>query len=296
MFPYRVGCAGWILRTILCLLASVSVISCVGAEPAKEDGPRTVFRLPTPALTPESPRTEHPVLPVLRMAVEGYRQVRSNVQDYTCVMVRRERVDGRLGPHEFIFAKVRQRQVRDGQIVVPFGVYLKFLKPASVAGREVLYVEGKYDGEMLARRGGTRFAFVTTRLLPTSELAMQGNRYPITEFGIENLLRRLIESAREELNLSCDVEYLPAATINGRPVDGIVVTHPDTNPRAPYFQAKIFIDEQLQVPVHYESYDWPKETGEDPLLTEQYTYTHLQLNVGLTELDFDESNPDYQLR
>jgi hypothetical protein len=274
----------------------VSLVHGVGAETPKQDGPHAVFRLPTPELTPDAPRTEHPVLPVLRMAVEGYRQLRSNVQDYTCLMVRRERVDGRLGPHEFIFAKVRQRKVRDGQVVVPFGVYLKFLKPASVAGREVLYVEGKYDGEMLARRGGTRFAFVTTRLLPTSELAMQGNRYPITEFGIENLLRRLIESARDELKISCHVEYLPEATINGRPVDGIVVTHPDTEPRAPYFQAKIFVDELLQVPVHYESYDWPKQADEEPLLTEQYTYTNLQLNVGLTELDFDESNPDYQLR
>ncbi len=296
MFPFRVGCADWVLPTTLGLCALSGLCSRGWAESPKSDGARTVYRLPTPELKPEAPRGEHPVIPVLRMAVEGYRQLRSNVQDYTCVMVRRERVEGRLGPHEFIYAKVRQRKVVDGQVVVPFSVYLKFLKPASVAGREVLYVEGKYNGEMLARRGGTRFAFVTTRLAPNSELAMQGNRYPITEFGIENLLRRLIESAREELDYSCQVDYLPEAMINGRPVDGVVLTHPDTQPRAPFFQAKIFVDEQLQVPVHYESYDWPKESGEEPLLTEQYTYTNLQLNVGLTEMDFDESNPDYQLR
>ena len=149
---------------------------------------------------------------------------------------------------------------------------------------------------MLARRGGTRFAYVTTRLRPESELAMQGNRYPITEFGIENLLRRLIESARREMTSSCHVDYLHDATINGRPVEGIVVTHPDTAPRASYFQARIFVDDELQVPVHYESYDWPATAGGQPVLTEQYTYTKLQLNVGLTDLDFDEDNPQYQLR
>jgi hypothetical protein len=296
MFPFRVGCADWVLPMALGLCVLVVPASRGSAEPPQADGAHTVYRLPTPELNPEAPRAEHPVIPVLRMAVEGYQQLRGNVQDYTCVMVRRERVEGRLGPHEFIYAKVRQRKVLDGQVVVPFGVYLKFLKPASVAGREVLYVEGKYDGEMLARRGGTRFAFVTTRLAPNSDLAMQGNRYPITEFGIENLLRRLIESARDELNYTCHVEYLPEAMINGRRVDGVVVTHPDTEPRAPFFQARIFVDEELQVPVHYESYDWPKERGKEPLLTEQYTYTNLQLNVGLTEMDFDESNPDYQLR
>ncbi len=230
------------------------------------------------------------------MAVDGYRQLRDSVQDYTCVMVRRERVNGQLGNHEFIFAKVRQRKVHQGQVVVPFAVYLKFLKPASVAGREVLYVEGKYDGEMLARRGGTRFAFVTTRLRPNSDLAMQGNRYPITEFGIENLLRRLIESARKELDFQCQVDYLPDARINGRAVDGVVVTHVGPARGTPYYQAKIFVDEEYQVPVHYESYDWPSRDGEEPRLTEQYTYTNLRLNVGLTELDFDESNPQYQLR
>ena len=164
-----------------------------------------------------------------------------------------------------------------------------------MAGREVLYVEGKYDGEMLARRGGTRFAFVTTRLRPDSDLAMQGNRYPITEFGIENLLRRLIESAPRNCSTLARSSTCDDVTIGGRPVDGIIITHTDTEPRAD-FQAKIFVDDELQVPVHYESYDWPKADGGEPVLAEQYTYTRLQLNVGLTDQDFDQSNPHYQVR
>jgi hypothetical protein len=296
MFPYRSGSTRWVVRLSLILAATTVWVTAAKADPPSLTRPRTVFKLPTPDIGNPSPDSEHPVLPVLRMAVDGYRQLRATVRDYTCIMVRRERVHGRLGNHEFIYAKVRHRQMQNGQVIVPFGVYLKFLKPASVAGREVLYVEGKYNGEMLARRGGTRFAFVTTRLRPDSELAMQGNRYPITEFGIENLLRRLIESARDEMQYPSQVEYVHDATINGRLVDGIIVTHTETEPRAPYFQAKIFVDDELQVPVHYESYDWPKTAGGEPVLTEQYTYLKLQLNAGLTDLDFDESNPQYQVR
>lgn len=243
---------------------------------------------------PASSLIDHPLRPVLRTASSSYRACRSGVKDYTCIMVRQERVSGRLGPHEFIYAKVRHRRVDGDRVVVPFSVYLKFLKPTSVKGREVLFVEGENDGEMFARRGGTRFAFVTKRLDPTSRLAMSGNRYPVTEFGVENLLYRLIDTARKDLGSDCKVNYLEGAKVNGRPVSGIVVTH--TNPdHTRYQQARIFIDQELDLPIHYEAYGWAPE-GRDPPLLEKYTYTDLKLNVGLTDADFSADNPQYRVK
>ena len=126
MFPYRSGASNRVVRCGLILVVSSVWVTGSRADPPPATRPQTVFKLPTPELGDPLPAGEHPVLPVLRMAVDGYRQLRASVQDYTCVMVRRERVRGRLGNHEFIYAKVRHRQVRDGQTVVPFGVYLKF--------------------------------------------------------------------------------------------------------------------------------------------------------------------------
>lgn len=254
-----------------------------------------VFKLPTPAVDVSS-KSSDDLRPVIKMAVAGYKQMRERVKDYSCVLVRRERVDDRLGPHEFIYAKVRNR-VMDGQrVVVPFSVYLKFLKPASVAGREVLYVEGQNNDEMFARRGGKRFSFVTTRLSPHSEMAMTGNRYPLTEFGIENLLYRLIQSAKEASQRPCEVRYLPEAKINGRSALGIVVVHKEESDDLPFHEARIFVDDELQVPLHYESYGFPEEGAEQGPLLEQYTYTRLQLNPGFTDADFSADNPDYQVK
>jgi hypothetical protein len=258
--------------------------------------PRTVLKLPT-ADPPAAARSDGPPLkPVLNMALECYDRVRRDIRDYTCVLVRRERVDGKLRRHEFIYAKVRHRRLEAGQQAVPFSVYLKFLKPSSVSGREVLFVEGRNDGELLARRGGTRFAFVTTRVDPLSEVAMSGNRYPVTEFGFENLLFRLIESARRDLQMPCDVQFLSESKIDGRPATGIVVTHRARQEGSAFFQARIFVDKEWQIPVHYESYDWPSEGQTEPLLTEQYTYTKLVLNPGLTDDDFHEDNPQYHVK
>jgi hypothetical protein len=254
-----------------------------------------VLKIPTPSGPVEVP-ADHPLRPVITMATEGYHRIHREIRDYTCILVRRERVEGRLRPPEFIYAKVRHRQVDGEQVVVPFSLYLKFLKPSSVKGREVLYVEGRNGGEMFARRGGTRFAFVTTRLRPDSELAMRGNRYPVTQFGIENLVRRLIVSARNDLDTQCRVDMLPDAKINDRSASAILVTHrtPQENPE--FYQARIFVDKELELPVHFEAYDWPESPEKEPELIEQYSYTQLQLNRGLTDADFSENNPQYRVK
>lgn len=291
------------LRRSANLMLAIGILLSAGSESRKLNAQspvtaRTTLRLPVPDLNHEGPNDPLPsrLLPLVQRAVDEYRFVRENVRDYTCVMVRRERVEGRLGPHEFIQAKVRHRQVQGGEVVVPFSVYLRFLRPASVADREVLYVEGQNDGNLLARRGGKRFAFVTAAVDPLSEVAMQGNRYPVTEFGIENLLARLIETAQDKANRNVQVQFLEDARINDRPAFGVIVTQPKQTDEATFFQARVFSDREFKVPVHYEAYAWPREPGGDPLLLEQYTYTQLQFNVGLTDFDFDADNPAYQLK
>lgn len=237
----------------------------------------------------------HPLWPALELAYDSYRHIRKDVRDYSCSLVRRERVDGRLLGHEFMTAKVRHRRSRDGQVVIPFSVYLEVLAPAEVKGREVLYVEGQNDGEMLVKKGGKRFSFVTTRISPTSETAMHNNRYPVTEFGLENLVMRLIEVVKEDIAVGAEtnVQFFHDARIDGRSCTGIEVVHPVFDTRLRFHAAKVFMDNELQVPVHYEAYDWPRESGGKPVLLEQYTYRNIKLNVGFTDRDFDPANPAY---
>jgi len=280
--------AGW-LGSFSITVQAASAEEAANAEEAK---PRTTFRLPT---GDPGAQGRHPLVPIIQQAEVAYRDVQRNVRDYSCIMVRRERVDGRLGNHEFIYAKVRNRRVHNGDLEVPFSVYMKFLKPRAVAGREVLYVEGQYDGEMFVRNGGMRFAFVTTRLDPNSDLAMHENRYPITEFGIDNLLLRLVQRARDQRKYGCDVQYLEDAKINGRPATGIVIKNQAADSDSDFYEARVFVDNELNLPIHYEAYAPPVKEGQ-PRLLEQYTYTKLQLNVGYTDADFDPNNPDYRVK
>jgi hypothetical protein len=123
---------------------------------------------------------------------------------------------------------------------------------------------------------------------------MFGQRYPITELGIANLTRRLIEVGEHDQQYGeCYVWMDKAAKVGDRVCTSITVMHPVKRPAFIFYIARIFVDNELMVPVHYEAYDWPKKLGDAPVLLERYTYTNLKLNPGLTDADFDPKNPQY---
>ena len=60
--------------------------------------------------------------------------IEKNIDDYTCRIIKQERIRGELQPQEFMDAKIRNRKVKDGKIVVPLSVYMKFVAPEGVKG------------------------------------------------------------------------------------------------------------------------------------------------------------------
>ncbi len=245
---------------------------------------------------PKTERTDHhPLDPGLALARESLVNIEQNIMDYTCTLVKRERVHGELLEHEFIACKVRHPRNDEGE-VVPFGVYLGFRKPDSMRGREVIYVEGRHDGKIIAHEGGIKGRFLpTVHLLPTSALALRGNRYPITEIGIMTLTRRLIEKGERDRSLGeCRVRLIEGAKVKDRVCTMLEVVHDERRPQHDFHLARVFLDSELKIPIRYEAYGWPEVADGRPQLLEEYTYMDLKVNVGLNDADFDPQNPDYR--
>jgi hypothetical protein len=220
--------------------------------------------------------------------------IENNVNDYTAKLVKRERIGEELGDYEYMFAKFRNRKLQNGQIVVPFSVYLGFLKPSTIKGREVLYVEGQNQGRMLAHEGGMKRMLGTHVLEPTGWLAMQGQRYPITDIGIANLTSKLIERAERDKQVGeCSVKFFEGAKVSQRDCTVVQVEHPEQKAPYDFHIAQVFIDNEYRLPVRYAAYAWPKVPGGEPELIEEYTYQEISFNVGLTDKDFDVNNPEY---
>lgn len=242
-----------------------------------------------------TPPSEHPLQPVLRMANSAYERMEKDIKDYTCTLAKHERVDGRLLEPELLFIKVRHPQSTAGKVSTPFSVYIRFLGPADVKGREVLWVEGWHHNKLIVHNGGKKFEYVTLAIPVDSDLAQQRNRYPLPEIGVKNLTRRLIENGLQEMQFKeCVVKSAPGAKINNRPCTLIQVSNSVRRENFAYQFARILVDDELQLPVYYCAYDWPKEAGGQPRLIEEYTYTDIRLNVGLTDWDFDHHNEEYR--
>lgn len=240
------------------------------------------------------PVARHPLDPALEIAYNGLKHIRRDIRDYTATMVKRERIDGKLGQQEYVFVKVRNRQAIPGQAPVPFSVYVKFLKPAAMKGRESIWVEGRNNGKLTAHDTGPIRGLVTVNLDPTHWLAMEGNRYPIYDIGFENLAVKLIEKGERDRQYGdVTVDFYKNAKINGRTCTLMKISHPVKKKPFDYHIVHIFIDDELQIPIRYASWSWPTTPGGKPVLEEEYTYLDVKLNVGLTEKDFDKSNKEY---
>jgi hypothetical protein len=231
--------------------------------------------------------TGHPLEPALDRAYKALNQIERDIKDYTCTLVKRERVDGKLTEPEYMFTKIRHQ---------PFSAYMYFLKPDQMAGREVIYVAGQNDGNLVAHEAkGLKALVGAVNLKPNSPMAMQGNRYPITEVGLLNLTKRLVEVGESDRKFGeCEVQEYPNAKINNRTCTCIQVKHPLPRKNFRYHLARIYIDDELNIPIRFEAYDWPQQQGGQPLLLEEYTYVNVKLNAGLTDADFDPRNPNYK--
>jgi len=277
--------------------------SCLAAGVCRADGENPGLREPIHRVAKVNnnppaagaPVAKHPLDPALEIANESLKIIEQTIDDYTCRIIKQERIRGELPPAEHMDAKIRNRKVKDGKVVVPLSVYMKFVAPENVKGREVVWVQGKNNDKLRAHEGGTTGRFLPSVWLdPDGALAMRGQLHPIYDIGIENLVLKLIERGTKEKKYpECEVDFVPGAKINGRGCTLLKVVHPVQRSHFEFYKAEIFIDDELKIPVRYAAYFWPDKPGQPEPVLEAYTYLNMKINVGLKDADFDSNNPNY---
>jgi len=123
---------------------------------------------------------------------------------------------------------------------------------------------------------------------------MRGQRYPLTEIGVENLIVKLIERgerARQHPEITC--EFRKNAKLQDRQCTIIQLNQPRPVSDLGFNRAQVFIDDQLNIPIRYVAYDWPAQAGGTGGVIEEYNYLDVKVNVGLTDSDFDRNNSNY---
>ncbi|NOX55736.1 MAG: DUF1571 domain-containing protein [Planctomycetes bacterium] len=206
----------------------------------------------------------------------------ASIRDYEAIFVKRELLGKKLVTQR-MFLKLREK---------PFSVYVRFLSPHK--GREVIYVEGKNGGHLLAHGTGLEALAGTVRLHPTSRDALKDNRYPITMLGMTKMVRKIIEQWERELSdEDVQVKYYPNAKLGTVECIVLETTHQRQHPGARFYRTRLFIEKERKLPIRVEQYAFPRRARQKPMLVEEYTYMDIRTNVGLTDHDFETSNPAY---
>jgi Protein of unknown function (DUF1571) len=241
----------------------------------------------TPPPLSEAPKAAVKVEPdtiaQAKAAIASSARTYAGLQDYTCIFFKRERIDGKLTPFNSMQLKARTN---------PQSLYLKFVRPT--AGREAIYVAGSFSGKVVVHDVGIgKLLAGTLKLDPRGSMAMEDNRHPITDAGIGKLIETVVEAWDRELSPAhSHLVIHPHAKVGPRACVMIESTHAVKKPGFLYHMVKVYIDKEHNLPIRFEAYDWPRN-GKSPELVEEYTYSDLKLNVGLTTRDFDPNNPKY---
>jgi len=247
-----------------------------------------------------TPVDSHPLDAVLRIAKDAMETHKRLHRTYRATVRKRERIGKDLGPESKMELKLRYRQEDSQSGLRQMDVYLKFLEPKSQAGRELIWKEGFNDGLMVVHEAGL-LNITKIELSPTSRLAMLGNRYPVSDIGIERLLIKLLAKGNRDRQLGdCQVNLIDSVDVAGRNCKRIEVCHPerevtigDKTIEHEFYKAIIDIDHQHGVPIRYASYMWPENSDGQPVLDEEFFYENLVINTELDDQDFDPDNPAY---
>jgi outer membrane lipoprotein-sorting protein len=212
----------------------------------------------------------------LEKQIQATEEALAKLDDYTAIFHRIERVNGKLVPEQTTALKFKR----------PFKVYMRWINPFK--GQELLYMEGANNNKVRAH--GTGLAkLITLNLDPTGALAMEHSRHPVTEAGLELLVKRIGSDLRRGLRagelISKDRGEQTVYGRNTREIEGILPKDPSKGYYC--YRCIVNLDIETQMPIRTQIFDWENQ------LVECYGYERLSLNPGLSDKDFDPKNPQY---
>jgi outer membrane lipoprotein-sorting protein len=206
-----------------------------------------------------------------------------NVKDYSATFSKKELIGKKL-IQQTMEMKFREK---------PFSVYFRYTSDDE-KGREVIYVDGKFNNELLIHETGLKGLAGTLRFKPSHPMVMGENRHQITDVGIANIARMAAEQYERDLtDPDLETKVYPKARLDDLPCTALVVKHARPGKDWAFSDIRVYYDHETKLPIHVERYGWPRRGEEKAPLVEEYTYRNLRLNVGLRDIDFDPRNPSY---
>ncbi|HVK17277.1 MAG TPA: DUF1571 domain-containing protein [Fimbriiglobus sp.] len=253
--------------------------------PATQTPPTTPPAPSPPAATAEPAAPAGDSLATVRKLVDASAKRYAEVPDFACRLVSQEVVKGKQLPKNEIDYRFRQK---------PLSVYMKTLSEAG-QGREVMYVQGRFDNEihLITGKGDNRLVGVgyKTSMSPDDSRATAKSRYRIYEAGLSRTIKGLqkaIESHGQKGGCEAKALGQVKRPEYPYPLEGVEITtnNAGSDVIAGGGSRQVFFDPKADSP----SYMLPVLIVTRDLAgreIEYYSFTQFKAPAGTTDADWD---------
>lgn len=230
----------------------------------------------------EAPKMDPAMEKAYQMVTQGEATMRT-LKDFTATFHKHEWKGGKMLKPETLFVKWRKN---------PRSVYMLWTGEHN-KGQEIIWRRG-WNGDKIRAHQGGFLRHITVNLDPTGSLAMKDSRHPIMHAGFDHtveLIAKDMRLAKENPEWGAQIKDLGVQNIHGAQSYCYEATM-DKKKYPKFYAYKALICMHLALKIPNKVHIWDYEDGQVRLV-EQYSYENVKLNVGLTDADFDPSNPDY---
>jgi outer membrane lipoprotein-sorting protein len=189
----------------------------------------------------------------------------SSITDYTCIFSKHELIGNRIIKEDNIALKVKR----------PGHFYMKW-QEGPKKGRIAIYVEGQNNNRVLINMGGV-MGLLPVAIDPNGKNALKENRHPITEADFITIFERV---TKNYIRCRTDPECSPLE-IDSKDPDTLVLKMKFPPGKGYYTHSGcLTIDRKRWLPIGIVCYGWNNE------FLEEYSFTDIKINPGLTEQAF----------
>lgn len=207
------------------------------------------------------------------------RAAHAKLRDYSCHLVRTERVRGKLQAEQTTELRVR---------VQPMCVSVRVVAPKSVAGQETSYIASKSTSKVRFKAAGVEGVRGFVTLDKDDAKVLADTRHTLPETGLLAVAERIEKVVATEKKLNNAVQILVSEyTFAGRPVTRYEVFADRVHPNRYAHRCVLYIDKETKLPARFEAYETPKPGTTEGELIEVQSFVGLRTNTGLGEAAFD---------
>ncbi|MCB9476075.1 MAG: DUF1571 domain-containing protein [Deltaproteobacteria bacterium] len=195
----------------------------------------------------------------------------ARVNDYTCILHKRELVDGKMQDLQHMAVKFKK----------PMSLYMKW-QPGPHEGRQLIYVRGQNDNKAHVKEAGI-LGVVPVNLSLDSKLMKADTNHPLSEidmgFTVDTIYKNLSKALVEG---DVTLTFVGQRRLGNRVAYVVDAVHENVETKGYYAKRSVnAFDRATGLPIASKSYNTAGE------LFEEFEWTDLKLNVGLTDADFD---------